>query len=79
MEITYYATTPFGGSLIFEFSVDTESKEYVSHTDDSVTIRDSYVDEYLNTRYLDVIHSRNFNALRIRMINDFKKRTPWYW
>ena len=51
MKIEYFEYGHYGYGVIFQRSIDTEDKNYISHTDDSVTFKDSYNDDLWNTKY----------------------------
>ena len=73
MKIEYFELEYLGYGVIFLRSIDTEDKNYISHTEDSVTFKDSYTDHYDETRYHDVTHTRKFNVIRDELIAYHKK------
>ena len=74
MKIEYFEYGHYGYGVIFQRSIDTEDKNYISHTEDSVTFKDSYTDHYDETRYHDVTRTRNFIELRDKIIASHKKQ-----
>ena len=73
MKIEYFELGYFGYGVIFLRSIDTEDENYISHTEDSVTLKDSYTDYYDETRYHDVTHTRKFSVIRDELIAYHKK------
>jgi len=74
MKIEYFELGYYGYGVIFHRSIDTEDKNYISHTEDSVTFKDSYTDYYDETRYHDVTHTRKFSVIRDELIASHKKQ-----
>lgn len=73
MKIEYFEHGHYGYGVIFRRSIDTEDKNYISHTEDSVTFKDSYTDHYDETQYKDVTRTRNFLDIRNKLIASHKK------
>lgn len=73
MKIDYFEYGHYGYGVIFKRSIDTEDKNYISHTEDSVTFKYSYTDQYDETQYKDVTRTRNFIELRDKLIASHKK------
>ena len=73
MKIEYFELEYLGYGVIFLRSIDTEDKNYISHTEDSVTFKDSYNDDLWNTKYHNVTRTRNFIELRDKLIAYHKK------
>ena len=73
MKIEYFELGYFGYGVIFRHSIDTEDKNYISHTEDSVTFKDSYNDDFWNTKYHNVTHTRKFSVIRDELIAYHKK------
>ena len=74
MKIEYFELGYFGYGVIFRHSIDTEDKNYISHTEDSVTFKDSYNDDFWNTKYHNVTHTRKFSVIRDELIAHHKKQ-----
>ena len=74
MKIEYFELGYFGYGVIFRHSIDTEDKNYISHTEDSVTFKDSYNDDFWNTKYHNVTHTRKFSVIRDELIASHKKQ-----
>lgn len=72
MDIYYFYVSPYGH--IHKARINTGDKNYISHNDENVTFTDSYRDEYWETRYEEVTHTRIFEVLRQKMINKIKDR-----
>jgi hypothetical protein len=69
MEINYFKLCSSG--VIVETYVDTSDKKYISHTEDSVTFIDSYLDEYCEI-YEQVTRTRVFDVIRQERIEYYK-------
>ena len=74
MKIEYFELGYYGYGVIFRHSIDTEDKNYISHTEDSVTFKDSYNDDFWNTKYHNVTHTRKFSVIRDELIASHKKQ-----
>ena len=74
MKIEYFEYGHYGYGVIFQRSIDTEDKNYISHTEDSVTFKDSYNDDFWNTKYHNVTHTRKFSVIRDELIASHKKQ-----
>ena len=74
MKIEYFELGYLGYGVIFRYSIDTEDKNYISHTEDSVTFKDSYNDDFWNTKYHNVTHTRKFSVIRDELIASHKKQ-----
>ena len=72
-KIEYFEWGNYGYGVIFRRSILTSRKNYISHTDDSVTFKDSYNDDLWNTKYHNVTHTRKFNVIRDELIAHHKK------
>jgi hypothetical protein len=73
-KIEYFEVGIYGWGCIFRREIDTSDKNYISHTDDSVTFTDSFTDIYDQTQYHDVTHTRKFNVIRDELIASHKKK-----
>ena len=76
MKITYYEIG-YNGS-VYERCIDTENKNYVSHTDNDVTFKDTYTDQYWEEKEHIVTHSRLFETVRQERVNAYKKEIARY-
>ena len=74
MEIEYFEVGICGWGIILRREIDTSGKKYISHTEDSVTFKDSYNDDLWNTKYHNVTHTRKFNVIRDELIASHKKK-----
>jgi hypothetical protein len=72
-KIEYFEWGNYGYGVIFRRSILTSDKNYISHTDDSVTFTDSFTDIYDETQHHDVTLTRNFNEIRDKLIAHHKK------
>jgi hypothetical protein len=73
-KIEYFEYGNYGWGHIFRREIDTNGKNYISHTDDSVTFTDSFTDIYDETQHHDVTHTRKFNVIRDKLIASHKKK-----
>jgi hypothetical protein len=73
-KIEYFEVGICGWGIILRREIDTNGKNYISHTEDSVTFKDSYNDDLWNTKYHDVTHTRKFNVIRDELIESHKKK-----
>ena len=73
-KIEYFEVGNCGWGIILRREIDTSGKNYISHTDDSVTFTDSFTDIYDETQHHDVTHTRKFNAIRDELIAFHKKK-----
>lgn len=70
MKINYFY---IHNGYILESGIDTSDKNYISHTEDSVTFIDSYPDEYCEI-YEQVTRTRLFDVIRQERIAYYKNR-----
>jgi hypothetical protein len=68
MRIEYYHVGNCGYGVIFKQWIDTASDDYVSHTDDEVVIRETYLDVYDNEVTSNVTYHRNFITMRNELL-----------
>jgi hypothetical protein len=73
-KIEYFEYGNYGWGHIFRREIDTSDKNYISHTDESVTFTDSFTDIYDETQHHDVTHTRKFNVIRDELIASHKKK-----
>ncbi len=73
-KIEYFEVGIYGWGCILRQNINTSDKKYISHTEDSVTFKDSYNDDLWNTKYHDVTHTRKFNVIRDELIASHKKK-----
>jgi len=73
-KIEYFEVGNCGWGCILRREIDTSDKNYISHTDDSVTFTDSFTDMYYETQYHEVAHTRKFNVIRDELIASHKKK-----
>jgi hypothetical protein len=73
-KIEYFEYGNYGWGHIFRREIDTSDKNYISHTDESVTFTDSFTDIYDETQHRDVTHTRKFNEIRNKLIASHKKK-----
>lgn len=73
MVIEYFEFGNYGYGTIFRYIIDTEDKNYISHTEESVTFKDSYNDDMWNTMYHNVTRTRKFSEIRDELIASHKK------
>ena len=67
-KIEYFTIGSYGWGCILRYQIDTSDKNYISHTDDSVTFKDSYNDDLWNTKYHNVTMTRKFSVIRDELI-----------
>ena len=73
-KIEYFEVGIYGWGCILRREIDTNDKNYISHTDESVTFTDSFTDIYDETQHRDVTHTRKFNEIRNKLIASHKKK-----
>ena len=73
-KIEYFTIGSYGWGCILRYQIDTSDKNYISHTDDSVTFKDSYNDDFWNTKYHNVTHTRKFSLIRDELIASHKQK-----
>lgn len=71
MRIYYFKLCSSG--VIVKTYIDTSEKKYISHTEDSVTFIDSYIDDYCDV-YSPVTRTRVFDVIRQEQIESYKNR-----
>lgn len=71
MKISYYEVGYTG--TIHERIIDTTDKNYISHTDNDVTFKDTYTDEYWEQREVVRTQSRYFESVRQERIAAYKE------
>lgn len=76
MKIIYYEIGYTG--TIHAHSIDTTDKNYVSHTDNDVTFKDTYTDEYWEQHEVVRTQSRYFESVRQERIAAYKKEIARY-
>jgi hypothetical protein len=76
MKITYYEIYYTG--TIHDRFIDTTEERYISHTDNDVTFKDTYTDEYWDEHEHVVTRSRLFESLRQERIAAYKKEIARY-
>lgn len=76
MKITYYEIGYTGS--VHERFIDTENKNYVSHTDNDVTFKDTYTDHYWNEQEHVVTRSRLFETIRQERVAAYKEEIARY-
>ena len=76
MKITYYEMYYTG--TIHDRCIDTNDERYISHTDNDVTFKDTYTDEYLDEQEHVVTQSRLFESVRQERIVAYKKEIARY-
>jgi len=74
MEIEYFIISPIVWGVIVRYIIDTNDKKYVSHTEEDVTLKDCYNDDFWNTKYHKVTKTRNFGKIRDELIADHKEK-----
>lgn len=72
-KIEYFEWGNYGYGVIFRRSILTSDKNYISHTDDSVTFNDSFTDVFGEIQNRDMTITRNFNEIRDELIAHHKK------
>ena len=72
-KIEYFEWGNYGYGVIFRRSILTSDKNYISHTDDSVTFTDSFTDVFGESQNRDMTLTRNFNEIRDALIAHHKK------
>lgn len=72
-KIEYFEWGNYGYGVIFRRSILTSDKNYISHTDDSVTFNDSFTDVFGENQNQDMTLTRNFNEIRDALIAHHKK------
>ncbi len=73
MKIEYFEFGNYGYGTILRYVINTEDKNYISHTEDSVTFTDSFTDIYDETQYHNVTRTRKFSEIRDELIASHKK------
>jgi len=76
MKITYYEMYYTG--TIHDRIIDTDDERYISHTDNDVTFKDTYTDEYNDEHEHVVTRSRLFESVRQERIAAYKKNIARY-
>lgn len=76
MKIIYYEIGYTG--TIHEHHIDTNDKNYVSHTDNTVTFKDTYIDNYGDTQEHVVTRSLAFEVVRQERIAAYKAEIARY-
>jgi len=76
MKITYYEMYYTG--TIHDRFIDTNDERYISHTDNDVTFKDTYTDEYYDEHEHVVTQSRLFESVRQERIAAYKKEIARY-
>ena len=76
MKITYYEMYYTG--TIHDRIIDTDDERYISHTDNDVTFKDTYTDEYWEEQEHVVTQSRLFESVRQERIAAYKKQIARY-
>lgn len=75
MNIEYFECSFYGwAGRILKRSINTEDPQYVSHTDDTVTIKELYEDINGEMRLTTLTLPRNFVAFRDQIIADNKEK-----
>lgn len=69
MKINYFY---IHNGYILESGIDTSDKNYISHTENSVTFTNSYPDEYWEPQYEQVTRTRVFDVIRQERIAYYK-------
>ena len=72
-KIEYFEWGNYGYGVIFRRCILTSDKNYISHTDDSVTFTDSFTDVFGESQNQDMTLTRNFNEIRDALIDHHKK------
>ena len=75
MRINYFYI--WNGNII-ESSIYTDNKNYLSHTDNEVTFKDTYMDMYEDILEHVVTHSRLFETVRQERIAAYKELIASY-
>ena len=76
MRINYSYINKYG--RIFESIVDTDDENYLSHTDNEVTFKDTYTDQYWEQQEIVRTHSRIFETVRQKRIAAYKEEIARY-
>lgn len=76
MKITYYEMYYTG--TIHDRCIDTNDEKYISHTDNDVTFKDTYTDEYWDEQEHVVTRLRLFESVRQERIAAYKKEIVRY-
>lgn len=66
MTIEYYVVSDYGN--IHKQTIDTDHKYYISHTDNTVTVRYTYTDIYDEERISQAERKRNFVDIKENII-----------
>jgi len=69
-EITYY--TAENNTFVMRHSISTDHKNYISHNHETVTVRDTYLDEYYEQRECERTFFRSFDVVKSRLIKQLK-------
>jgi hypothetical protein len=72
MRINYFKICSSG--LIVESYVDTSDKNYISHTEDSVTFTNHSYDQNWENQYEQVTRTRVFDVIRQERVETYKNR-----
>ena len=72
-KIEYFEWGNYGWGCILRQNINTSDKNYISHTDDSVTFNDSFTDVFGENQNQDMTLTRNFNEIRDALIAHHKK------
>lgn len=76
MKVSYYEVGYTG--TIHERSIDTTNKNYISHTDNDVTFKDTYTDHYWEEKEIVSTMSRSFESVRQERIAAYKEEIARY-
>jgi hypothetical protein len=72
MRINYFKISSSG--LILESYVDSSDKNYISHTEDSVTFTNHSYDQNWKNQYEHVTRTRVFDVIRQERVETYKNR-----
>jgi len=76
MKVSYYEVGYTG--TIHERSIDTTDKNYISHTDNDVTFKDTYTDHYWEEKEIISTMPRFFESVRQERIAAYKEEIARY-
>lgn len=69
-KITYYIAE--NNTFVMRRSISTDDKSYISHNHETVTVRDTYLDEYYEQRECERTFFRSFDVVKSRLIKQLK-------
>lgn len=76
MKITYYILSDFGN--IHEQQISTDDQRYIAHTDETVSFKDTFINNYGDVEEYIATRERSFEAIRQERISAYKEEIERY-